>query len=97
MSRVVFMRGKDWWLLKRGSGKTKRLHYPERIRVGELGKERVYVPERTCRMLPTRDKPRSKSLTLTCSECGDWHEWRGDDEERKWKHCRVCGAKVVSE
>ena len=50
-------------------------------------------PERTCWMEPTRDKPRSKALTLTCSNCGDWHEYRGEEEENKWNFCRKCGFK----
>lgn len=45
----------------------------------------------TCKLVPTRDKPRSKALTLTCSECG----WWTDEIGKAWRYCPNCGAKVV--
>lgn len=43
-----------------------------------------------CELIHTRDKPRSKALTLTCSECGWWTD-RINDE---WKYCPRCGKRV---
>ena len=43
-----------------------------------------------CRLIPTRDKPRSKKPTLTCSECGWWTD-RINDE---WRYCPSCGKRV---
>lgn len=43
-----------------------------------------------CRLIPTRDKPRSKAPTLTCSECGWWTD-RINDELR---YCPRCGKRV---
>lgn len=42
VSTVTFMRGKEWWLSK--TRKNGREVYPERILVGKLYKERVYLP-----------------------------------------------------
>ena len=58
-SAITFTRGSEWWLER----VTMRGHerYPKIIRVGELGKERVYVPERTCR-----------NVDGHCSKCGGW-------------------------
>ena len=43
-----------------------------------------------CKLVHTRDKPRSKALTLTCSECGWWTD-RINDE---WRYCPRCGKRV---
>ena len=43
-----------------------------------------------CELIHTRDKPRSKALTLTCSECGWWTD-RINDE---WRYCPRCGKRV---
>lgn len=43
-----------------------------------------------CRLIPTRDKPRSKAPTLTCSKCGWWTD-RINDE---WRYCPSCGKRV---
>lgn len=45
----------------------------------------------TCRMVPTRDKPRSKVPTLTCSECG----WWTDEIGKTWNYCPSCGRRVI--
>lgn len=45
----------------------------------------------TCRLVQTRDKPRSKAPTLTCSECGWWTA----DIGAAWNYCPNCGRKVV--
>lgn len=91
MGTVTFMRGKEWWLLKRGHGKTRRLHYPNRILVGELDKPRVYLPERTCRNDNDNDNDPSR---FTCSECG-WEDWDTYTADSAFSYCPNCGAKVV--
>lgn len=42
-SRITYMKGKEWWLLKQRKDGSQV--YPARILVGDLGRERVYVPE----------------------------------------------------
>ena len=44
----------------------------------------------TCKLVPTRDKPRSKAPTLTCSECG----WWTDEIGKAWRYCPNCGRRV---
>ena len=44
-----------------------------------------------CKLVPTRDKPRSKAPTLTFSECG----WWTDEIGKAWNYCPSCGRKVV--
>lgn len=45
-----------------------------------------------CRLIPTRDKPRSKAPTLTCSKCGWWTERIND----RVNYCPNCGRKVMA-
>ena len=45
----------------------------------------------SCKLVPTRDKPRSKVPTLTCSECGWWTEEIG----KAWNYCPSCGRRVI--
>ena len=45
----------------------------------------------TCKLVPTRDKPRSKAPTLTCSECG----WWTDEIGKAWRYCPNCGRRCV--
>lgn len=45
-SSVTMTDGPDWWIMRRAIDGSQR--YPDRIRVGEHGGPRVYVPERTC-------------------------------------------------
>ena len=47
-SAITMTNGDDWWLERVTTEGRER--YPERIRVGSLGKPRVYVPERMCRV-----------------------------------------------
>lgn len=49
MSLATMLKGKEWWIDKRGRKSNRRI-YPERIVVGDPFNGRVYVPERTCRM-----------------------------------------------
>ena len=44
-----------------------------------------------CHMVPTRDKPRSKAPTLTCSECGWWTDRIGESVN----YCPNCGRRYV--
>ena len=43
-----------------------------------------------CRLIPTRDKPRSKAPTLTCSKCGWWTDRIND----RINYCPSCGKRV---
>lgn len=43
-----------------------------------------------CRLIPTRDKPRSKAPTLTCSKCGWWTDRINDCIN----YCPSCGRAV---
>lgn len=75
--------GRDWWLQRTDpSGKQR---YPERIRVGTLDAPRVYVLERTCKMVDNGSE-------LCCSVC----DWRHDYDDEP-VYCSGCGAKVVNE
>ena len=51
----------------------------------------AHIEQPTCELIPTRDKPRSKTPTLTCSECG----WWTDEIMNPPNYCPNCGAKVV--
>ena len=75
--------GRDWWLQR--TDPSGRQRYPERIRVGKLDAPRVYVPERTCKMVDNGSE-------LCCSVC----DWRHDHDDEP-AYCSGCGAKVVSE
>lgn len=46
-----------------------------------------------CRLIPTRDKPRSKALTLTCSKCGWWTDRIND----RINYCPMCGRRIVGD
>ena len=90
-SSITFTCGKEWWperVTLKG-----RQRYPKLIRVGELGRERVYVPERTCRPIHTREK-------WECDACGCvirpgfMPEFAGVGVLR---YCPSCGARVVNE
>ena len=81
-SAITFTRGREWWLERVTTSGRER--YPRRIRVGNLGRERVYVPERTCRMI-------DNGCELCCSVCDCRHGY--DDEPN---YCQGCGARVVS-
>lgn len=82
-SSITFTRGREWWLERVTMGGRQR--YPKRILVGEFGRERAYLPERTCHMV-------DNGCELCCSECDGRHDY--DDEPN---YCHNCGARVVSE
>lgn len=86
-SAITFTCGREWWL-ERVTIKG-RERYPKLIRVGEFGKERVYLPRRTC-----RDKT-SAPQSFLCSECG-WFDTDFDDFPLNYNYCPHCGARVVS-
>lgn len=90
MGRICFMRGKEWWLSKTSSGKTnrRRQYYPDRILVGNLGEERVYVPERTCKNELTGNPNDPEHVWVRCSACKE-AKFRTDN------YCPNCGAKVA--
>ena len=88
-SSITFTRGREWWLERVTMSGRER--YPKRILVGELDKERVYVPERTCRMgTPVNGEYR-------CSKCGHLNRetYRADRGWYKPDYCAHCGARVV--
>lgn len=69
--------GEEWWIDKIMSDG--RRQYPKRIVVGHPISGRVYMPERTCRMVPMpfngappyrRSNVVLDGMTDGCSECG---------------------------
>lgn len=87
-SAITMTTDDDWWLERITIDGEQR--YPERIRVGSLESPRVYVPERTCRVV--RDgEPSSTGVPrgLRCSECGG-------RLSRFGSFCPTCGARVVT-
>lgn len=86
-SAITFTKGSEWWLDRvTMSG---RHRYPRRIRVGALGKERIYLPERTCRLELIPFTP-GYYEGMRCSVCGMVDFEMGDGP-----YCSGCGAKVV--
>lgn len=81
-SAITFTCGREWWL-ERVTMKG-RERYPKLIRVGKLGKERVYVPERACRMV-------DNGCELCCSKCDGRIEY-----DYEPNYCPSCGARVVT-
>lgn len=88
MSEVIYMRGKEWWLSKTGRGKTRREHYPDAILVGKLGKERRYVPERTCEDVSTLHG------RFECGSCGLVIADTSVVSNGGVNYCPDCGAAV---
>ena len=90
-SAITFTRGREWWLERVTTSGRER--YPRRILVGNLGRERVYVPERTCRPTHTREK-------WECDVCrcvirpGFMPEFHGVGVLR---YCPNCGARIIEE
>ena len=60
-SSITMTADDDWWLERITMDGEQR--YPKRIRVGELVRERVYVPERTCHVA-TKERRFSQTQTL---------------------------------
>lgn len=99
---ITHTKGKDWLLSRRTSNGRNR--YPERIRVGNLDKPRVYVPERTCTMddcvcldtcvvnhaMLDGDYMSMEYGYKQCSNCGA-HVF----DCPTLRYCPNCGAKVV--
>ena len=86
-SAITMTADDDWWLERVTMDGEQR--YPERIRVGSLENPRVYVPERTCRIVSAKEAGRT-GYAPACSSCGwqsaVWHQY---------SYCPNCGAKVV--
>lgn len=83
-SNITMTAGTDWWLRRTNS--SGRMRYPDRIRVGSADDPRVYVPERTCRVVENEDGDPS------CSECGAHYLCMLDAS-----YCPDCGARVLDE
>ena len=81
-SAITMTADDDWWLERVTMGGEQR--YPERIRVGSLENERVYVPELTCHAVVTDENP----YGCECSECGQ-------PDIDGWNYCPSCGARIV--
>ena len=81
-SAITMTTGCEWWLERITMDGEQR--YPERIRVGSLDRTRVYVPERTCRMVPVVN-----GRVWKCSWCG-----QVSLVEAMGGYCPRCGARV---
>ena len=84
-SAITMTTGCEWWLERITMDGEQR--YPERIRVGSLENPRVYLPERTCRMVPVVN-----GKVWKCSGCG-----QVSLVEARGGYCPSCGARVVEE
>ena len=82
-SAITMTADDDWWLERITMDGEQR--YPERIRVGSLERPRVYVPERTCRMVPVVN-----GKVWKCAGCG-----QVSLVEARGGYCPSCGARVV--
>lgn len=109
-SAITMTADDDWWLERVTMGGEQR--YPKRIRVGSLENPRVYLPERTCRVV-VKERRFSKTqmlVTKSCSACGYVF---GDEEVRPIlpgldetmvldavavpSFCPYCGARIIKE
>ena len=85
-SAITMTADDDWWLERVTMDGEQR--YPERIRVGSLENPRVYVPERTCRIVSAKEAGRA-GYAPACSSCGwqsaVWHQY---------SYCPNCGARI---
>lgn len=84
-SSITMTADDDWWLERVTMDGEQR--YPKRIRVGSLDAPRVYVPERTCRVV------RGESEFPHCSVCGCLEVV--DDVAGPYEYCPRCGARVL--
>jgi hypothetical protein len=93
-SAITMTADDDWWLERITMDGEQR--YSERIRVGSLERPRVYVPERTCRMLEVDDGD------FECTWCGallssDRFGFVNDDgmyDTGRMSYCPNCGARI---
>ena len=88
-SAITMTADDDWWLERVTMDGEQR--YPVRIRVGSLDAPRVYVPERTCRVVRSGEPsatgvPRERR----CSGCGGMLTRFG-------AYCPSCGARIIKE
>ena len=84
-SAITMTADDDWWLERVTMDGEQR--YPERIRVGSLERPRVYVPERTCRVV--RVSTPYHAGPPRCSACMM-------PMEPLANFCSHCGARAVS-
>lgn len=93
-SAITYTKGDEGWL-GRLTSEMEQV-YPKIIKVGELGKERVYVPERTCRPMNVTREDQNGTIHHffhRCSLCG--HDLPLEAEYGHCNYCSNCGAKVV--
>ena len=95
-SAITMTADDDWWLERVTMDGDQR--YPERIRVGSLERPRVYVPERTCRIVVSVDRsPASYGGRVhRCSSCRK--ALPGSLFRNGWTqldYCPRCGARVT--
>ena len=84
-SAITMTTGCDWWLERITMDGEQR--YPERIRVGSLENPRVYVPERTCRMIDCSSRD-------TCVVNSELSNGGVVSMEFGYRQCSDCGAFV---
>ena len=103
-SAITMTADDDWWLERVTMDGEQR--YPERIRVGSLENPRVYVPERTCRMVDcgshdtcvvNRELGNGNIASMEfgykqCSECGTYVF-----DCPTVRYCPSCGSRVVED
>lgn len=93
---VTRTEGREWWL-ERISDKG-RQRYPRVIRVGEHGKEQVYLPSRKCRN--TASPYGDSEGSFACSSCGYTLKDAGKSYLNgihlisDFKYCPYCGAEI---
>ena len=88
-SAITMTADDDWWLERVTMDGEQR--YPERIRVGSLERPRVYVPERTCRVVRSGEpSPTGVPRKRRCSGCGGMLTRFG-------AYCPSCGARIIKE
>ena len=90
MASITSTKGKEWWIDRIAMNGNRR--YPDRILVGQFGKERAYYPERTCEFVYFDD---GEGVNVRCSACGRWLDTVADVEDvAQFNHCPLCGARI---
>ena len=90
MASITSTKGKEWWIDRIAMNGNRR--YPDRILVGQFGKERAYYPERTCEFVYFDD---GEGINVRCSACGRWLDAVADVEDvGLFEFCPMCGARI---